>query len=70
MNETTATALAYGIYKTDLPEGDPVNVVFVDLGFASTQVRSRAPQQGEAQSKATTEQHTAERCACHHVTYV
>ena len=39
LNETTATALAYGIYKTDLPEGDPVNVVFVDIGFASTQVR-------------------------------
>ena len=38
LNETTATALAYGIYKTDLPEGDPVNVVFVDIGFASTQV--------------------------------
>ena len=39
LNETTATALAYGIYKTDLPEGDPINVVFVDIGFASTQVR-------------------------------
>ena len=32
INETTATALAYGIYKTDLPEGEPVNVVFVDVG--------------------------------------
>lgn len=39
LNETSATALAYGIYKTDLPEGDPVNVVFVDVGFASTQAR-------------------------------
>ena len=38
MNETTATALSYGIYKTDLPEGDPVHVVFVDVGFSSTQV--------------------------------
>lgn len=38
MNETTATALSYGIYKTDLPEADPVHVVFVDVGFASTQV--------------------------------
>jgi heat shock protein 4 len=38
LNETTATALSYGIYKTDLPEGDPVNVVFVDIGFSSTQV--------------------------------
>lgn len=38
LNETTATALSYGIYKTDLPDGDPVNVVFVDVGFSSTQV--------------------------------
>ena len=38
LNETTATALSYGIYKTDLPEGDPVHVVFVDIGFSSTQV--------------------------------
>ena len=39
VNETTATALAYGIYKTDLPETDPVNVAFVDMGAASTEVR-------------------------------
>jgi hypothetical protein len=34
MNETTATALAYGIYKQDLPEPDKPsrNVVFVDIG--------------------------------------
>lgn len=38
MHETTATALAYGIYKTDLPENDPINVVFVDVGHASMQV--------------------------------
>lgn len=38
MHETTATALAYGIYKTDLPETDPVNVAFVDVGHASLQV--------------------------------
>ncbi len=42
LNETSATALAYGIYKTDLPEGDPVNVVIVDVGFASTQARGTA----------------------------
>lgn len=40
MNETTATALSYGIYKTDLPETEPVNVAFVDVGNASTQVSS------------------------------
>ena len=41
INETTATALAYGIYKTDLPETDPVHVVFVDVGHSSVQVRCR-----------------------------
>ena len=44
MNEITATALAYGIYKTDLPEKDPVNVAFVDMGHQALQVRgSRCP---------------------------
>ncbi|XP_062089412.1 heat shock 70 kDa protein 14-like [Humulus lupulus] len=38
IHETTATALAYGIYKTDLPENDQVNVAFVDIGHASMQV--------------------------------
>ncbi|PAN17560.1 hypothetical protein PAHAL_3G140000 [Panicum hallii] len=37
-HETTATALAYGIYKTDLPENDQLNVAFVDVGHASMQV--------------------------------
>ncbi|CAN6349870.1 unnamed protein product [Urochloa humidicola] len=37
-HETTATALAYGIYKTDLPEHDQLNVAFVDVGHASMQV--------------------------------
>ncbi len=39
VNETTAAALSYGIYKTDLPETDPVYVAFVDVGHSSTQVR-------------------------------
>lgn len=38
IHETTATALAYGIYKTDLPENDPINVAFVDVGHSSLQV--------------------------------
>ncbi|PKI47836.1 hypothetical protein CRG98_031797 [Punica granatum] len=38
LHETTATALAYGIYKTDLPENDQLNVAFVDLGHSSMQV--------------------------------
>jgi len=39
-NETTATALCYGIYKQDLPATDaaPRNIVFVDCGNASLQV--------------------------------
>ncbi|KAK2579751.1 hypothetical protein KPH14_011092 [Odynerus spinipes] len=39
-NETTATALCYGIYKQDLPapEAPPRNVVFVDCGYATLQV--------------------------------
>lgn len=39
LNETTATALAYGIYKQDLPteEEKPRNVVFVDVGTSATQ---------------------------------
>ena len=45
MNETTATALAYGIYKQDLPEQDKParppscrTVVFVDCKHTSIQV--------------------------------
>ncbi|KAK7806660.1 hypothetical protein U0070_021931 [Myodes glareolus] len=40
MNETTAVALAYGIYKQDLPSLDekPRNVVFIDMGHSAYQV--------------------------------
>ncbi|XP_035290134.1 heat shock 70 kDa protein 4a [Anguilla anguilla] len=40
MNETTAVALAYGIYKQDLPapEEKPRIVVFVDVGHSAYQV--------------------------------
>lgn len=40
MNETTAIAQAYGIFKTDLPEKqeDAVHVAFVDVGHSATQV--------------------------------
>jgi molecular chaperone DnaK (HSP70) len=49
MNETTATALAYGIYKQDLPapEEKPRNVVFVDCGHASLQVFACAFNKGK-----------------------
>nr|KAJ0222357.1 hypothetical protein LSAT_V11C200054940 [Lactuca sativa] len=42
MHETTATALAYGIYKIDLPENEQLNVAFIDIGHASMQVCSEA----------------------------
>ncbi|KAK0539321.1 adenyl-nucleotide exchange factor sse1 [Tilletia horrida] len=39
LNDTTATALGYGITKTDLPEADnPRYVVFCDFGHSSFQV--------------------------------
>ena len=40
INETTAIALAYGIYKTDLPEPGKKarTVAFVDVGYTQTQV--------------------------------
>lgn len=49
MNETTGTALAYGIYKQDLPapEEKPRNIVFVDCGHASLQVSACAFHKGK-----------------------
>lgn len=49
INDTTATALAYGIYKTDLPEKekDAVNVVFVDVGLDALQVSCPFRKQSE-----------------------
>lgn len=38
MNDTTAAALSYGIYKTDLPADKPTNVVFLDMGNSDTTV--------------------------------
>ena len=42
LNETSAVALAYGIYKKDLPKEPeaPRRVVFVDFGHAALQVRN------------------------------
>lgn len=47
LDDTTATALAYGIYKTDLPDSDPIHVAFVDVGHASTQVCVVALKKGQ-----------------------
>lgn len=55
MNETTATALAYGIYKQDLPapEEKPRNVIFVDCGHSSLQVSACAFNRGKLKMIAT-----------------
>nr|KJB22069.1 hypothetical protein B456_004G027900 [Gossypium raimondii] len=38
MHDCTATALGYGIYKTDFSNAGPTNVAFVDIGHCDTQV--------------------------------
>ncbi|XP_076835688.1 heat shock 70 kDa protein 4a [Brachyhypopomus gauderio] len=49
MNDTSAVALAYGIYKQDLPapEEKPRTVVFVDVGHAGYQVSACAFNKGK-----------------------
>merc|ERR1719370_2215907 len=49
MNDTTAVALAYGIYKQDLPETDKPsrNVVFVDCGHSGTMVSAASFNKGK-----------------------
>ncbi|XP_075564824.1 heat shock 70 kDa protein 4L isoform X1 [Pelecanus crispus] len=56
MNEITAVALAYGIYKQDLPalEEKPRNVVFVDMGHSAYQVSICAFNKGKLKVLATT----------------
>lgn len=58
MHETTATALAYGIYKTDLSDTEPLNVAFVDIGHASMQVCIAAFKKGQLKILG----HSFERC--------
>ncbi|KAL8211934.1 UNVERIFIED_CONTAM: Heat shock 70 kDa protein 4 [Gekko kuhli] len=55
INETTAVALAYGIYKQDLPapEEKPRNVVFVDIGHSAYQVSVCAFNKGKLKVLAT-----------------
>ncbi|KAF7666457.1 hypothetical protein LDENG_00108770 [Lucifuga dentata] len=55
INDTTAVALAYGIYKQDLPtpEEKPRNVVFVDIGHSSYQVSITAFNKGKLNVLAT-----------------
>lgn len=53
LNETTATALAYGIYKQDLPaeKEKPRLVVFVDIGDNDTQVSAVGFNKGKLEVK-------------------
>uniref|UniRef100_A0A8D2NN51 Heat shock 70 kDa protein 4 n=1 Tax=Zosterops lateralis melanops TaxID=1220523 RepID=A0A8D2NN51_ZOSLA len=55
INEPTAVALAYGIYKQDLPalEEKPRNVVFVDMGHSAYQVSVCAFNKGKLKVLAT-----------------
>uniref|UniRef100_A0A8C3PXB4 Heat shock protein family A (Hsp70) member 4 n=1 Tax=Chrysolophus pictus TaxID=9089 RepID=A0A8C3PXB4_CHRPC len=55
INESTAVALAYGIYKQDLPalEEKPRNVVFVDMGHSAYQVSICAFNKGKLKVLAT-----------------
>lgn len=56
MNETTSTALAYGIYKQDLPlpEEKARNVVFVDVGHVGIQAAACSFNKGKLVMKACT----------------
>jgi len=56
MNDTTATALAYGIYKQDLPapEEKARNVIFVDIGHVGVQVAAASFNKGKLTMKACT----------------
>ena len=47
MHETAATALSWGIYKTDLPDNETVNAAFVDVGHASLQTTIVAFKKGQ-----------------------
>ncbi|ESO06143.1 hypothetical protein HELRODRAFT_106017 [Helobdella robusta] len=54
-NETTATALSYGIYKQDLPgtEEKPRNVIFLDVGHSSLQLSACSFNKGKLKMLAT-----------------
>ncbi|KAI9292057.1 heat shock protein 70 [Neoconidiobolus thromboides FSU 785] len=53
MNEITASALGYGITKTDLPETEPRNVIIVDVGHSSYSVAAVSYIKGQLNVKAT-----------------
>ena len=54
INDTTATALGYGITKSDLPEADnPKHVIFVDVGHSSMSAAVVAFSKGQLIVKST-----------------
>ncbi|KAI8874004.1 heat shock protein 70 [Ramicandelaber brevisporus] len=53
VNETTAAALGYGITRTDLPEENPINVAFVDVGHSTATVTIGSLKKGHLQIKST-----------------
>src|SRR6185369_3831681 len=52
-NDTTASALGYGITKTDLPEDNPRNVVIVDVGHSTYSVAIVAFTKGQLTVRST-----------------
>ncbi|RDX94006.1 Heat shock 70 kDa protein 16, partial [Mucuna pruriens] len=46
-HDCTATALSYGVYKTDFPSAAPIYVAFVDIGHCDTQVSIATFQVGQ-----------------------
>lgn len=52
LNDTTATALAFGITKSDLSEEKPLNVCFIDCGHSTYSVSIVAFQKGKLTVKA------------------
>lgn len=54
INDTTATALGYGITKSDLPEADnPRHVIFIDVGHSSLSTAVVAFSKGQLTVKST-----------------
>ena len=54
INDTTATALGYGITKSDLPEAEnPKHVIFIDVGHSSLSTAAVAFSKGQLTVKST-----------------
>lgn len=47
VNEVTAAAVGYGVFKTDLPEEEPKKVAFIDIGHSSYTCTIAAIKKGE-----------------------